>query len=100
MQSATPSKKVVTRRRTTSGSVSETNSVESTRSTNKTVASLRSIHPIVGMRIRTTEGAEGRPHERPSKLVRLVPGTEARARDGPQHLLLVVDRPAAVCLNR
>src|SRR5262245_9408510 len=37
------SKNCVTRRRTTSGSLAETNDVESTRSTNRTVASFRSI---------------------------------------------------------
>ena len=39
----TRSKNCVTRRRTTSGSLAETNDVESTRSTNRTVASFRSI---------------------------------------------------------
>src|SRR5215217_335700 len=43
MQRDTWSKNRVTRRRTTSGSLAETSEVESTRSTNRTVASLRSI---------------------------------------------------------
>ena len=42
MQLETDSKNVVTRRRTTSGSLAETSSVDSTRSTNRTVASFRS----------------------------------------------------------
>jgi hypothetical protein len=40
------SKNCVTRRRTTSGSLAETNDVESTRSTNRTVASFLSIFQV------------------------------------------------------
>ena len=47
MQRETWSKNWVTRRRTTSGSLAATSDVESTRSTNRTVASLRSIGLLV-----------------------------------------------------
>jgi hypothetical protein len=46
MQCETCSKKLVTRRRTTSGSARATSPVESTRSTNTTVASLRCIPQV------------------------------------------------------
>src|SRR5690242_2039661 len=49
----TRSKNCVTRRRTTSGSLAETNDVESTRSTKRTVASFRSI----GLSVRTIRKA-------------------------------------------
>src|SRR5690242_21891420 len=49
----TRSKNCVTRRRTTSGSLAETNDVESTRSTKRTVASFRSI----GLSVRTIQKA-------------------------------------------
>src|SRR5574338_551880 len=48
---ATRSKKPVTRLRTTSGSLPETSAVESTRSTNIAVASLRSTTPSLGSRV-------------------------------------------------
>src|SRR6478736_9829134 len=48
----TRSKNCVTRRRTTSGSLAVTNDVESTRSTNRTVASFRSIR---GLSVRTIQ---------------------------------------------
>src|SRR6478609_1702685 len=50
----TRSKNCVTRRRTTSGSLAVTNEVESTRSTNRTVASFRSIR---GLSVRTIQTA-------------------------------------------
>src|SRR5690349_1931806 len=54
MQRETWSKNRVTRRRTTSGSLAVTNDVESTRSTNRTVASFRSIS---GLSVRTIPAA-------------------------------------------
>src|SRR6478752_3175677 len=51
MCAAAPSKKAVTRRRTTSGSLADTSVVESTRSTNIAVASLRSTARSLGRQV-------------------------------------------------
>src|SRR5947207_14096124 len=90
LQRATPSKKLVTRRRVISGSWLDTNSVEETRSANRTVASLRSIPQVYG--------AGGPLQRRPSRAVccALEAAPDRRAWHFREDLLLVIDEAALV----